>query len=602
MLRWRVLIGLISIIVLLLAAGGYSIWLLTRLETGIDAILTENYKSIREAHGIRISLLRLNAAYFRDSPGRGFSELGTEPLETRFEPPIESALTTLRLLAKSPEETSAVRRLTSQVQDYLATFARGFEIDPADTQGFETLRDNLLARNLALTETSEHILDLNEQAMMKAQERTRLLVFDTVRFLAGSMAVALAVFAYTYVKLGRALISPIEELRRSIEAVKSRNFEQNIPVFSNDELGDLARAFNEMAGELRVFRRETDDTILRLNRSIRETIAAFPYPVILLDAHNEIWVTNQAAEKFLTAVGSPEHLPESIEKELADVRKLNRDYLPDGLHEATLFRIGDREQHYLPRILRVFSPEGDIAGAAVILLDVSRFRWLDDMKSNLISTVSHEIKTPLTGIRMILHLLLEKSCGGLTPLQEEMVQSACDDCERLLATLNSLLELSRIEAGRTHLDLAPVPPREILEDARSAFQTQADARRIKFTISAPDDLSRILVDRNRIIHVVGNFVSNALKFSPEGGTVSLVADRRGSDYIRLSVLDSGPGVPGEYHARIFDKFFRAPSQRVDGVGLGLAIAREIIHAHDGRIGFSSDPGEATRFYCELPIA
>lgn len=601
MLRWRILIGLISIVVLLLAAGGYSIWLLARLEKSIDAILTENYESIREAHGIRISILRLNTHYFREAE-ISFFEQGEEPLQTRFEPPLERALAALRLLAKSPEEAKLAEQLTAQVHGYLATFREGFALDPTDATAFREFRENLVGRNLQLTELTEAILSLNEQAMMRAQERTDRLVTDTIWFLVGAMAVALAVFAYTYIKLGRALIGPIEELRRSIEAVKSRNFEQNIPVLSNDELGDLARAFNEMAGELRVFRRETDDTILRLNRSIRETIAAFPYPVILLDAQSEIWVTNQAAERFLDGVGSPDGLPDSIAKQLGEVRRTNADYLPDDLHEAMLFRLGDRERHYLPRILRVFSPEGEIAGAAVILLDVSRFRWLDDMKSNLISTVSHEIKTPLTGIRMILHLLLEKNCGDLNDLQEEMIQSACGDCERLLTTLNSLLELSRIEAGRTHLDLAPVPPREILEEARAAFQTQADAKRIRFKISTPDDLSRILADRKRLMHVIGNFVSNALKFSPEGGEVELTADRPGSDYVRLSVIDSGPGVPEQYQARVFDKFFRAPTQRADGVGLGLSIAREIVHAHDGRIGFSSDPGKATRFYCELPIA
>lgn len=602
MLRWRILIGLISIIVLLLAAGGYSIWLLSRLQKSIDSILTENYESIREAHGIRISILRLNAHYFREAE-ISFFQQGEEPLVTRFEPPLERALAALRLLAKSPEEAKLAEQLGIQVHGYLEAFRKGLSLDPKDEEAFRAFREDLLQRNLRLTNLTETILEMNEQAMMRAQERTGRLVTDTIWFLIGAMAVALAVFAYTYIKLGHALIGPIEELRRSIEAVKSRNFEQNIPVLSNDELGDLARAFNEMAGELRVFRRETDDTILRLNRSIRETIAAFPYPVILLDAQNEIWVTNQAAERFLDGVGSPAGLPDSLVRQLGEVRRTNSDYLPDDLHEAMLFRLGDREKHYLPRILRVFSPEGDIAGAAVILLDVSRFRWLDDMKSNLISTVSHEIKTPLTGIRMILHLLLEKNCGSLTDLQEEMIQSACGDCERLLTTLNSLLELSRIEAGRTHLELAPVPPREILEEARAAFQTQADAKRIRFTISAPDDLSRILVDRKRIMHVIGNFVSNALKFSPDGGVVELTAERSGADYIRLSVIDSGPGVPEEYQSRVFDKFFRAPTQRgSDGVGLGLAIAREIVHAHDGRISFSSDPGRATRFYCELPIA
>lgn len=601
MLRWRLLVGLVSIVVLLLAAGGYSIWLLARMERSVDSLLTENYESIREAHSLRLLVLRLNAYYFRD-PYQGFFQTGTEPLEETFEPPIERALTALKLLARDDEEKKVVDHLEEQMVDYLKLFRTGFELGSPESPAFQDFRRELLSRNLSISETTEEILKINEYGMFQAQKRTSQLVGDTIRFLACAMAVSLAVFAYTYIRLGRSLITPIEDLRRSIEAVKRRNFEQNIPVMSNDELGDLAVAFNEMAGELRAYRRDTDDTILLLNQSIRETIAAFPYPVILLDSQDEIWVTNQAAERFLESLGSSERLPNSLLQQLGEVRRLNQDYLPDGLNEAMLFRLDERELHFLPRIIRIFSPEGDIAGAAVILIDVSRFRWLDEMKSNLISTVSHEIKTPLTGIRMMLHLLVEKSCGELNPMQEEMIESACNDCERLLATLNSLLELSRIEAGRAHLNLEPVNARELLEDAKSAFEKQAQARDLSFAIDAKPDLPNVLVDRARITHVLGNFVSNALKFAPDGSTVELSADRMSGDFVRLSVADSGPGIPEQYHARIFDKFFRPPTQKVDGVGLGLSIAREIVHAHDGRIGFTSDPGRRTQFYCELPIA
>jgi NtrC-family two-component system sensor histidine kinase KinB len=191
---------------------------------------------------------------------------------------------------------------------------------------------------------------------------------------------------------------------------------------------------------LRAYRRDTDETILRLNRSLREAIAAFPYPVILLDPDYEIWVTNVAAETFLKSIDSATELPSSLREHLEETRRTGVNYLPERPRDALLFRIGEREEHYLPRIMRIFSPEGDPAGAAVILIDVTRFRWLDDVKTNLIATVSHEIKTPLTGIRMMLHLLLEKSGGDLTAMQSEMVQAACDDCERLLTTLNSLLQ------------------------------------------------------------------------------------------------------------------------------------------------------------------
>jgi signal transduction histidine kinase len=223
------------------------------------------------------------------------------------------------------------------------------------------------------------------------------------------------------------------------------------------------------------------------------------------------------------------------------------------------------------------------------------------MKSDLIATACHEIKTPLTGIRMVLHLLLERNVGDLTPLQLEMIQAARDDCERLLLTLDSLLDLSRMESGREQLDLRPVAAREILEKTRDAFLAQADARGITLQVETEESLPRLLADRVRIGHVIGNFASNALKFAPEGSMIRLVAEKT-PERIRLSVIDSGPGIPQPHHARIFDKFFRLPGQPASGAGLGLSIAREIVQAHDGRVGVESEPHVATRFFCELPIA
>lgn len=602
MLRWRLLVGLVSIFVLLLAAGGYSIWLIMRLERDIDSILTDNYESIRASHNVRIAMLRMNAGILKPTFEQTLA-VGEGSLDTRYVPAVEQTLTSLRLLARSSEEQAAVRELTKQVADYIAILRGIFTLAPGDSSRFLAIRADLQPRNLEIASTTERILAFNEQEMEASQDNARRIASDTVTFLICAMVVAVGVFLYTYHMLGRSLVSPIEELTHSIDEVRKRNFVQNVPVKSNDELGQLASTFNGMASELRAYRRDTDETILRLNRSLREAIAAFPYPVILLDSDYAIWVTNEAAEAFLKSIDSPGDLPPSIREHLEESRRTGVNYLPERPRDALCFRIEEREEHYLPRIMRIYSPEGEAAGAAVILIDVTRFRWLDDMKTNLISTISHEIKTPLTGIRMMLHLLLEKSGGDLTPMQNEMVQAACDDCERLLATLNSLLELSRMESGSTQLDLQPVPARELLDETRAAFHVHAEHRGVRIVVHADAKTPAVLADRARMMHVIGNFTSNALKFAPRDSTIRLTADTvSGGQFVRLSVIDEGPGVADQFHAKIFDKFFRTPNQSNEGVGLGLSIAREIVHAHEGRIGVESVPNVATRFYCELRAA
>jgi signal transduction histidine kinase len=602
MLRWRLLIGLVSIFVLLLAAGGYSIRLIMRLQHDIDSILQDNYESIRSAHHVRIAMVRMNTGILK--PTLRQAQAGGEgALDSRYLPAIEQTLTSLRLLARTDVERASVRELSRQVAGYVAMLRTIFALPPDAEAQYATLRAGLPAKDLEITTTTERILDFNEGDMKAAQKNAHRVASDTITFLVVSMAAAVGVFIYTNYMLGRSLVAPIENLTRSIEGVRKRNFEQNLPVNSDDELGRLAKTFNAMSEELRSYRRDTDETILRLNRSLRETIAAFPYPVILLDSTNEIWVTNEAAETFLASVDSRGELPASIREHLAETLRTGVNYLPERPRDALHFRVGEREEHYLPRIMRIFSPEGETAGAAVILIDVTRFRWLDDMKTNLISTISHEIKTPLTGIRMILHLLLERSGGDLSTIQQEMVQAACDDCERLLATLNSLLDLSRMESGAAQLDLQPVPARELLEEIRAAFHVHAAHRDVSLSVHVDPRVPPVLADRARIMHVLGNFTSNALKFAPSGSNVRLTGDRvNGGEFVRLSVIDEGPGVPEPYRAKIFDKFFRSPDHRVEGAGLGLAIAREIVHAHEGHIGVESVPNVATRFYCELHAA
>jgi signal transduction histidine kinase len=224
------------------------------------------------------------------------------------------------------------------------------------------------------------------------------------------------------------------------------------------------------------------------------------------------------------------------------------------------------------------------------------------MKTNLISTVSHEIKTPLTGIRMVLHLLLEERSGGLSEVQKTMVSSANDDCERLLVTLNTLLDLSRAESGTSHLERVPVGLREAMLRAERLFAPKAAEKSVEIDVEAAEDMPEVSADPPRLDEVLNNLVSNAIKHSPAGGKVTLRASQPDADHLRVTVIDRGPGVPEEMQNRIFERFFRVPGQDPEGVGLGLFICREIMRAHEGRIGLKERAHDQTEFFIDVPIA
>src|ERR1700736_3538916 len=249
-----------------------------------------------------------------------------------------------------------------------------------------------------------------------------------------------------------------------------------------------------MAEELRIFYRETDRKFVELNQVIRAMMTTLPYPIFILGDNDSISRMNPAAERLMDSLRSRGSMPKQIRKHLADASVTGPDYRLDDLKQALLFRIDEQQLYFLPRIFPIVLEDGTIFGRALMLVDVARFRWLDEMKSDMLATLSHEIRTPLTGIRLVLHLLLEKSAGELTTAQEELVSSACNDCERLLKTLASILNLARLESGASQLNLHEEPARSVLEENYSAFRDKAEAASRPLRVESEDPLPRVAVD------------------------------------------------------------------------------------------------------------
>jgi signal transduction histidine kinase len=297
----------------------------------------------------------------------------------------------------------------------------------------------------------------------------------------------------------------------------------------------------------------------------------------------------------------PWQAPEAIRGPLCEAIREQRPYLPEGFDQVLLLAVDGKERAFLPRILPINDPYGHTLGAAVTLLDVTRYRLLDQVKSDLVATVSHELKTPLTGLRMALHLLLEEAVGPLTPKQTELLLDARENAERLLGMVNNLLDLARLEQRSRHLDTRPENPRQLLESAAEEVRPRAADKDITLSVEAPADLPPVAVDARLIGHVLGNLLDNALAYTDRGGRITLGASAD-DGAVTLSVADTGRGIPPEYLPHVFEKFFRIPGQSRDSsTGLGLAISREIVQAQGGDITCESRPGEGTVFRIRLPV-
>jgi signal transduction histidine kinase len=347
-----------------------------------------------------------------------------------------------------------------------------------------------------------------------------------------------------------------------------------------------------MAAKLRGYREATLAKVLRTQRTMEATLTSAPDPVFVVSHSGVIEIRNPAA----TALGLAEFPPELAEP-LARVLATGEHYLPTDYAKVVPLE----GRHYLPRILAIGDKLTEFKGAAVVLQDVTKFRLLDDAKTNLVGTVSHELKSPLTSLRMAAYLLVEQKPVGLTATQRELLDSVKDDADRLLRILDNLLDLARLEAGASTLHRREVTVGALLDHAaievRGLFSSRGQT--LEVTVAPELAAAAMSVDPERLHHVFTNLLTNASKYSRADGVITLGATAEGG-FVRFAVRDCGCGIPAESVGRVFDRFYRAPDQEKSGAGLGLAIAREIVVAHGGSIACSSEAGVGTEFYFLLP--
>jgi len=236
-------------------------------------------------------------------------------------------------------------------------------------------------------------------------------------------------------------------------------------------------------------------------------------------------------------------------------------------------------------------------------MDLTEHKRIEQMKNEFVSTVSHELRTPLTSISGALGLINGGALGEVPPAMQQMLEIAYRNSQRLGHLINDLLDMEKIAAGKMSFDMHEHSLRQLLEEALASNQAFAAQLGVNCVLREAVDV-QVWVDASRLQQVLGNFLSNAIKYTPEGGEVSLHCSVPDATHVRISVTDQGPGIAAEFRARVFEKFAQADasdSRQKGGTGLGLAITKEFIERMGGKVGFDTAEGQGTTFWCELPI-
>jgi signal transduction histidine kinase len=395
------------------------------------------------------------------------------------------------------------------------------------------------------------------------------------------------------------IANPIAVLTQGIKEIANRNYRKRILFNSKDEFGDLAEAFNQMAQRLDEYENSNVASILLEKKRIETIINSMQDAIIGLDDTMFIVFANKVACKLM-------EMPEDglIGKYAPDVA-LQNDLLRNVLHGSQprmkIFADG-RESYFTKDVLDVVNDKENI-GKVIILKNITEFQQLDDAKTNFIATISHELKTPISAIKMSLQLLEDERIGLMNTEQRQLLQNIDDDTRRLLQITGELLDMAQVETGKIQLNFGSTHPQNIVNYAVQAVKFIADQKEVGINIDCSESLPNVNADLDKTTWVLINLLSNAIKYSAAKSVVEISVKKTGNNAIMFSVIDHGQGIDARYLSRIFERYFKVPGAGPEktGTGLGLAIAKDFIEAQGGSINVESEIGNGCKFIFLLPI-
>lgn len=419
---------------------------------------------------------------------------------------------------------------------------------------------------------------------------------DINEILFSAAVLALAITAILGVTLARTITRPITDMRRQAVALGKGNFSRKVKVYGQDEIGELAVTFNNLTKRLQ----EAQATTEGERRKLSSVLSYMTDGVIATDRRGRVILINEPASKMLSV--SRETV---ISQPIVSLLNLEEDYSFDDLLNEQDSVILDYSTHDRPYVLRanfsvIQKETGFVNGLITVLHDITEQEKIEMERREFVTNVSHELRTPLTTMRSYLEALADGAWQdpGIAPNFLDVTQT---ETERMIRLVNDLLQLSKFDSQEYNLTKKDTDFIEFFNKIIDRFE-MTKSRDITFLRKLPRYPIYVTIDQDKLTQVIDNIISNALKYSPDGGLVSFKVEEHGNT-IQVSISDQGMGIPKKSLDRIFERFYRvdrARSRKMGGTGLGLAIAKELITAHGGHIWATSVEGKGTTIFFTLP--
>ncbi|MDI4649497.1 ATP-binding protein [Cohnella hashimotonis] len=419
------------------------------------------------------------------------------------------------------------------------------------------------------------------------------------RIFVSGMLLALGLTAVLGILLSGTITSPIKALTLQVTAVAEGRFDERVPILGNDEIGQLSAAFNEMTERLSEALSINEEE----NEKLSSILSNMNDGVLATDEIGRVIVANRRARAML----GQDTIEGMTLSECLAIDKAAIAGTLEGKESTRLISrmqaVSEEELVFRASLTPIRRRDKGVVGVIAVLHDVTEAEKLDNSRREFVANVSHELRTPLTTIKSYTEALDD---GALAepPLAERFVGVIFSETERMIRLVNDLLHLSRFDSKQAQLRRQMTDVGEMMEDVVDRFSLQLRQKAITVKVEVDPNLAKVWIDRDGIDQVLDNIVSNAIKYTLDGGSVRLTAGPTESGQLSVSVRDTGIGIPKKDLAHIFDRFYRvdkARSRNMGGTGLGLSIAREIVRANGGIILLDSEPGVGTTVTVTLPM-
>ena len=606
-LRMKLLAGLASLLAILIAVTLLGNSVLNRYSNSIHQLFAEDYDSVAATQAMKESLERIveraqDRAWSIDRPPTLDTATGSRAVPARSnspDPDIEAFERELELqahIADVPGEREATEKLADAWREFKDAYLVLADDGRTFAERREVFQQKILPLASEVRTRATAVIDMNLADMEAGRGHARQMAGRarwTMHLLA---AIGIAVAGGIVLFAGVVVLRPLRVLESSLRQIIRGNLELTIQTNTRDEIGQLGRTFNDMAAQLREFKRIDHERLIRTQHTTQLAIDSLPDAVLIVDPRGIVELTNETATRLFGLKPGVNVIDDLSTPWLSDLHQqaMGGDRTPRsglGYSEAIHVEDSGADRFFLPRTYAIVDEKDNVIGSAIVLADVTELRRLDQMKTDLLATTAHELKTPLTSMRLIMHLMAEERIGPLNPRQRDVITAAREDSDRLHQVVETLLDMDRIRSGKVLMETRPMRVEELVRGCVEPHRDAIAAAGLELRVDISSDAGEVRVDPQRMGYVFSNLIGNAIKYTRGGGLIRVFAERTGNGGVHFCVADNGRGIPEQFRHRVFEKFFRAPGQSGEsGSGLGLAIVKSVIASHRGKAWIES--GEA----------